>query len=159
MVKIAFELKKRGVDENRRFLFFHAAGTPEFWELADGKLDGAYVWSLFNPKSKNPRWQKLARMYEEKYNSPAASWVIPADYDAVYLIKSCFEDLKITGCPDRLKEERIAIRDWMNNIRDYEFAANIISVVDGEYQAPAWMFTIENNNLSDEGINCGLTWK
>ena len=150
---------KRGVDETRRFLYPHSAGSPEFWELANGKLDGAYIWSLFNPKSTNPQWVKLAKAYEEKYNSAAASWVIPADYDTVYLIKACFEDLKITGDPKKLKEERIAIRDWMNNVKDFKFAANTINITDGEYQAPVWMFTIENNNMGGEPINCGLTWK
>jgi ABC-type branched-subunit amino acid transport system substrate-binding protein len=158
MVKITFELQKRGVKENRRFLYFHGAGTPEFWNLAQGKLDGSYIWSMINPLVANPKWKSLAKAYKEKYGTEAASWVIPADYDAIYLIKACFEDLKITGCPDKLKEERIKIRDWMNNVRNFQFAANTINIVDGEYQAPAWMFNIKNNALS-EPINCGLTWK
>ena len=66
MVKITFELMKRGVTETRRFLYPHSAGSPEFWELADGKLDGAYIWSLFNPKSTNPKWVKLAKAYERE---------------------------------------------------------------------------------------------
>jgi branched-chain amino acid transport system substrate-binding protein len=144
MVKIAFELHKRGVNENRRFLFFHGAGTPEFWKLADGKLDGSYHWTIFNMQAETPKWEKLLGLYrEEKKRMP--SWTVVSCYDELYIIKRCFEDLKITGCPDRLEEERLMIRDYINNIKNFEFATGTFDIINGEKQEGVYMYRIMNN--------------
>jgi hypothetical protein len=67
-------------------------------------------------------------------------------YDELYLIKKCFEDLKITGNPAKLKEERIAIRDYMNNC-SFDSIFGPVKIVDGVRQNPTLIFTIENNKL------------
>jgi branched-chain amino acid transport system substrate-binding protein len=157
MVKIVLELQKRGVKENRRFLFFHGAGTPEFWALGKGYLDGAYQWSIFNSQADSQKWQKLADKFREDFDGEP-NWTVPTDYDSMYLIKKCFEDLKITGCRDKLKEERVKIQKFMNNVDSFEFATMKIKIVDGEYKAPAFLYTIKGDKLENP-INCGFEWK
>ena len=156
MVKIANELQKRGVDENRRFLYFHGAGVPEFWELAEGDLDGAYHWTIFNVESQEERWLNLYEQYKEE-KGPSPSWTVVSCYDEVYLIKKCFEELNITGNPDTLTEERNKIREWFDYVEDFEFATGTFDIIDGEKQEGAYMYTIKDNQAKD-AVTMPFTW-
>ncbi|MDR0708766.1 MAG: ABC transporter substrate-binding protein, partial [Spirochaetaceae bacterium] len=44
----------------------------------------------------------------------------PNYYDAVYMIKRAIEAAGITGDPQKLAAERILIRDYCNEIQDFE---------------------------------------
>ena len=146
IAKIIVELHKRGWTDNSKFLLSQAAPVPELWEIGEGYLDGCYCWMWFDPNSENPRWQTLSKRHEESFGAPASFMMVWKGYDELHLIKKCFEDLKITGNPSKLKQERIAIRDYMN---DCSFVSIFgpVDVVDGVRQNPTLLFTIENNRL------------
>jgi branched-chain amino acid transport system substrate-binding protein len=146
IAKIIVELHKRGWTDNSKFLLSQAAPVPELWQIGKGYLDGSYVWMWFDPNSDNPRWQKLSKRHEESFGAPASFMMVWKGYDELYLIKKCFEDLKITGNPAKLKEERIAIRDYMNNC-SFDSIFGPVKIVDGVRQNPTLIFTIENNKL------------
>jgi hypothetical protein len=51
--------------------------------------------------------------------------------DEVFMIKACFEDCKITGDPAKLKEERLLIRDWFNNVDEFPGVTGPFDIVNG----------------------------
>lgn len=73
-------------------------------------------------------------------------------YDELYLIKRAFEDLKITGDPAKLTEERIAIRDYLNNCRDFDGIFGKVDFIDGIRQNPTFLFKIEDNYIANTTI-------
>ena len=149
IAKIIVELHKRGWTDNSKFLLSQAAPVPELWEIGKGYLDGSYVWMWYDPNSTNPRWQKLSKRHEETFGSPASFMMVWKGYDELYLIKKCFEDLKITGNPSKLKEERVAIKNYMNNC-SFDSIFGHVEVVDGVRLNPTLLFTIENNRLGEK---------
>ncbi|KPJ87779.1 MAG: hypothetical protein AMS17_07570 [Spirochaetes bacterium DG_61] len=149
IAKIIVELHKRGWTDNSKFLLSQAAPVPELWQIGEGYMDGSYVWMWFDPNSKNPRWEKLSKRHEESFGAPASFMMVWKGYDELYLIKKCFEDLKITGNPAKLKEERIAIKNYMNNC-SFESIFGHVKVVDGVRQNPTLLFKIENNRLGEK---------
>ena len=148
IAKIIVELHKRGWTDKSKFLLSQAAPVPELWQIGEGYLDDCYVWMWYDPNSTNPRWQNLSKRHEESFGSPASFMMVWKGYDELYIIKKCFEDLKITGNPAKLKEERIAIKDYMNNC-SFESIFGHVKIVDGVRLNPTLLFTIENNRLGE----------
>ncbi|KPJ87977.1 MAG: hypothetical protein AMS17_06940 [Spirochaetes bacterium DG_61] len=149
IAKIIVELHKRGWTDNSKLLLSQAAPVPELWQIGKGYLDGCYVWMWFDPNSDNPRWQKLSMRHEESFGAPASFMMVWKGYDELYLIKKCFEDLKITGDPAKRKEEMIAIKNYMNNC-SFDSIFGPVKIVDGVRQNPTLLFTIENNRLGEK---------
>ena len=95
------------------------------------------------------RWQNLSKRHEETFGEPASYMMVWKGYDELYLIKKCFEDLKITGNPAKLKEERIAIRDYMNNIKGFDGIWGTVDFIDGVRQTPTLLFEFVNDRLAN----------
>jgi len=149
IAKIIIELQKRGWTDNRKFLLSQAAPVPALYEIGKGHLDGAYCWMWFDPNSKSPRWQELSKAHEETFGEPASFMMVWKGYDELFLIKKCFEDLKITGDPAKLKEERIAIRNYMNNCKGFDGIWGKVDFVDGVRQTPTLLFEFVNDKLAN----------
>jgi hypothetical protein len=69
-------------------------------------------------------------------------------YDAVLFFKQCVEDLKLTGDPAKLAEERLALRDWFNNPpNDGKVMGSFgeTRVVNGLRMDPAFLFTVHED--------------
>jgi branched-chain amino acid transport system substrate-binding protein len=152
IAKIIVELHKRGWTNNARLLLSQAAPVPALWEIGKGYLDGAYVWLWFDPNSDAPRWQELSKRHQQSFGAPASFMMVWKGYDELFLIKKTFEDLKITGDPARLKAERIAIRDYMNNCKGFEGIFGTVDFVNGVRQTPTLLFKIENNQLGSKVV-------
>lgn len=152
MAKIIIELNKRGWKDNNRILLSQAALDPTLWSVGEGYLEGVYAWTWYNPVSDNPSWQKLSKRHEETFGVPASFMMVWKGYDELYLIKRAFEDLKITGDPAKLTQERIAIRDYLNNCRDFDGIFGKVDFIDGIRQNPTFLFKIEDNYIANTTI-------
>jgi len=144
IARTIIELNRRGWTDNSKNLLFECAPTPELWEIGEGYLDGCYAWVFYNVENENPKWQELLTKFHEEFGDIEPSFCVYGGYDEVMLAKQCFEELKITGDPARLAEERLAIRDYMRNCT-FDSIFGPVDIVDGIKMEPAWLFEVVDN--------------
>jgi branched-chain amino acid transport system substrate-binding protein len=117
---IIAELKARGWDKMSNLLIFSSADTPELYSVGGSSINGAMIYNFVDPNLSNPRWEAFRAAYKAAYNGSEPPSLSPNYYDAVYMIKRAIEATGITGRPDKLAEERLLLRDYCNEIRDFE---------------------------------------
>ena len=138
------ELHRRGWTDNSKNLLFESAIGTDLWEIGKGYLDGCRIWIFYNDQHESPIWQDMVSGFQEEYGS-IPSFMTYGGFDEVYETYQCFEALKITGDPARSREERIAIRDWLNNPTpdgEIDTCFGTSRIVNGLRLDPAWLFTI-----------------
>jgi branched-chain amino acid transport system substrate-binding protein len=145
--KLIIELDKRGVKDKRRILMFGSADDPELYAIGKGYLDGAYMWTYFNQFYEGEEWQRLLKAYQaahpDKPEPNLALWML---YDEVKMVVKAIEDLKLTGDPAKLAEERAAIRDYCINQKGFPFVIpGPCDVINGIKQQTISFNKIENN--------------
>ena len=140
------ELRLRGWTDNSKNCLFECAICPDLWEMPEESLNGCWAWNFFNPNADMPRAQQLLADYRAKFDIEP-SFHPYKGYDAVMLTKQCFEDLKITGDPARLVEERQAISDYMADCT-FNSIFGPRDIVNYTIEEPAWLFVIEGNKLT-----------
>ena len=137
-------MDKRGFTDKEHILIFITADAPELYEVGGEFLNGCYVWNIDNPFVDNPRWLDLVETYKAERPDPGIpSWNVPMSYDAVWLIAEAIENCKITGDPAKLKEERIAIRDYCYNCT-FDGVQYPRTIVDGYPEPLVFLFQIQN---------------
>jgi hypothetical protein len=124
------EMLNRGLEDKTKVCIGWHMDTPDWWEITRGNMEGVYCINPLNVMAATPRWEAFSKWKKETHDVDAYAWNAP-EIDEVYMIKQCFEDIKITGDPAKLKEERIAIRDYMNNISDFEGVMGNFNIVNG----------------------------
>jgi branched-chain amino acid transport system substrate-binding protein len=142
--KILKELEKRGVSDKGKIMLFNTADAPALYEIAGETLNGAYLWSLVNLKSKNPRWQKFAKSYSDYFNGTQPSFGSPMIYDMVYLTAEAIDKTGVTGDPKKLKEERLKIAEYMRNYKGFKGILYDYDIINGFARAPSTLFRFEN---------------
>lgn len=149
--KVLVELRKRGLEDNTRIMLGLGQITPDLWELNAGQMEGAYSVDEFNLLCKNPRWLAFNEWMKATNDMPAFVWQSPM-VDEIYLIKAAIEDLKITGDPAKLTEERIAIRDYCNNVKDFPGVMGPLDAVDGVRIGTPYLCQCSNDQFLPIGI-------
>lgn len=144
--KLIIEWDRRGFKDTEHILIFRFTDTAQLYEAGEGYLDGCYISGVSNPQSDNPAWIDLAARYAVDNPDPGIpSWNVPLKYDDILLIAQAIEETKATGCPDKLQEERLAIREYIRNVKDFEGIQFNRSFTDGIAEANVFLFQIENN--------------
>jgi branched-chain amino acid transport system substrate-binding protein len=138
------ELVQRGVKDPGKIFVHMTAITPTFFEIGKGYLDGIFTENSTTFKF-GPGWQRLVKLYADEHGGKLPSPLTWAYYDAVYMIKACFEREGITGDPAKLKQERIKIKDYMINQKDFPGCKFPFSVVNGMGMIPQYLFRVQNN--------------
>ena len=69
-------------------------------------------------------------------------------YDALFMIKDAIEDTGVTGDPAKLAEERLKIRDYVQNVNDFEGLTGTWDVVDGYGYPPMFLFEIQDGDTT-----------
>jgi branched-chain amino acid transport system substrate-binding protein len=77
------------------------------------------IYNYVDPNLSTPRWNAFREAYKRDFGIEPPS-LSTNYYDAVYMIKRAIEATGITGDPKKLKQERLLIRDYCNEIRDFE---------------------------------------
>lgn len=144
--KIVVELRNRGVEEGRRITASFSSYSVNTFEVAGDALDGTYIWNKMNPDYEGEEWQALVEAYQQDFDgeSPVVN-PVPDFYNALMAIKQCYEELGITGNPDKAEEEKQLIAEWLNNSPVIEGIQGEFQWVDGKKEAPVYFFQMEGN--------------
>jgi branched-chain amino acid transport system substrate-binding protein len=142
--KLIIELEARGMTDKGKIMVF-AAGEPNLFEVGEGYLDGVYLQSYYWPQTPLPRWQALLEKWYAENPGIDPVFTMHDGYDQIYLFKAAIENCKITGDPAKLAEERLLLRDYIRNVKDFPFVMGTSSVYDGVKRTTQYLFVIENN--------------
>ena len=150
IAKIIIALQDRGWDNNNAMLLSQAAPVPDLWTIGEGHLEGVYCWMWYDVNSDSPKWQNIVEEHQKSFGEPATFMMVWKGYDELYMMKDAIETLKITGDPAKLAEERIAIRDYLNDLKDFDGVFGPVDFTDGVRENAILLFKIENNLLSNK---------
>ncbi len=145
VAKLILELQSRGWKDNGRLLVFSSADDGALYTTGGKNIDGVMIYNYVDPNLNTPRWQAFRKAFKADHNGMEPFSLSPNYYDAVYMIKRAIEETGITGDPSKLKEERIKIRDYCNNIKDFKGLMFNWTNKNGVPQdKPLFLFKIEN---------------
>jgi branched-chain amino acid transport system substrate-binding protein len=117
---IITELKSRGWTDMGRLLIFSSGDDASLYTVGGSSINGAMIYNYVDPNLNTPRWNAFREAYKKDYNGIEPPSLSPNYYDALYMIKQAIEATGVTGDPKKLKQERILIRDYCNEIKDFE---------------------------------------
>jgi ABC-type branched-subunit amino acid transport system substrate-binding protein len=140
---------ERGMTEGSRILNSFVALGGAFFELGAGYTEDTYVWDNINYTSTDPTWLAFVSAYgaEHDGNRP---WT-PATYgfcECVLAFQAAVENTNVTGAPDKLAEERQAIRDYLWNAKNIpDMTGSTWGYVNGAKTKDLFMYQIQDNDL------------
>ncbi len=118
--KIIKALKGRGWAEMSKILIFNSADEPALYTTGGDALNGTLIYNFTNPLLDTPRWNAFEKAYEEDHDGMSPPSLSTHYYDAVYMIAEAIENTGITGDPAALAEERVKIRDYCRDVKNFE---------------------------------------
>jgi branched-chain amino acid transport system substrate-binding protein len=149
--KIAIELDKRGLKDHGKVMFFGTDDDPALFSTGGATIDGMYLYSNINQDSTEPRWQNLKKLYKEKTGIDRAGISVECFYDTLYLYKMGIEASGVTGDPAKLKEERLVLRDWFQNVKGFQSLMGPMDFVNGFAIRPVYLLQIKNGSTETVG--------
>jgi len=120
VAKIIIELKNRGWKDMAKLLVFSSADDASLYAAGGDKIEGIMIYNYSDPGLSNPRWDAFRQAFKDEHNGMEPFSLSPNYYDAVYMIKAAIEATGITGDPAKLAEERIKLRDYVNDIQNFQ---------------------------------------
>jgi len=145
VAKIILELQSRGWEDNSKLLVFSSADDGALYTTGGDNLNGVMIYNYVDPGLDTPRWQEFREAFKADHEGMEPFSLSPNYYDAVYMIKEAIENTGVTGDPSKLKEERILIRDYCNNVQNFQGLFFDWSNKDGvPLDKPLFLFQIEN---------------
>ncbi|GHT86444.1 branched-chain amino acid ABC transporter substrate-binding protein [Spirochaetia bacterium] len=117
---IIAELKTRGWNNMGSLLVFSSGDDAPLYTVGGSTINGIMIYNHTDPALSNPRWDAFREAFKQEYKGIEPFSLVTNYYDAVYMIKRAIEANSITGDPKKLAAERILIRDYCNEIRDFE---------------------------------------
>ncbi|MCF7928795.1 MAG: ABC transporter substrate-binding protein [Spirochaetales bacterium] len=147
IAKIIIELKSRGWEDLNNLLVFNSGDAPELYTTGGKQINGTMIYNYTNDALDTPRWNAYKKAYMEDHDGTRPPALSTHYYDAVYMIKEAIEETGVTGDPDKLKEERIKIRDYCNNVKNFEGIQFTWSMSDGvPTDKPLFLFEIQDGD-------------
>ena len=119
VAKIIIELKNRGWEDMSKLLVFSSADDAPLYTTGGDKIDGVMVYNYSDPSLSTDRWNAFRQAFKDDHDGKEPFSLSPNYYDAVYMIKRAIEDTGITGDPAKIEEERIKLRDYVNDIQNF----------------------------------------
>ena len=144
-IAIGKELYNRGITEGTGLLGTFACTGPELFTVGKGFLENCYTQENHNPVDPNPAWQKVMAAYDKEFPGQVPPATVLEFYDAVYLVKQAIEELKITGDPKKLDEERAAMSEYLYNTGEIQGLQYPYKMVNGDKIAPVFLLQIKDN--------------
>jgi branched-chain amino acid transport system substrate-binding protein len=146
--KLAIEFKNRGMTEGKRLYAPFAVFGSELLNLAQGSLEGAYIWNKMDVASQAPGWLKLREAYKADYSGQEVSIItVLAYYDMMMAVKQIYEEQGITGDPAKLAEERQMIADAFADGAIYEGLQFQWHWENGELKSGAFLFQVQGDKF------------
>ncbi len=139
-------LYERGMTEGRRIVSGGACISVTFFEIGAGYSEDTYVWNSYDMDYQGDIWQTYVEAYKADHDGGLPYSIAIGDYyEAVYAIKTAIENLGITGDPDKLAEERLAIKDYLRDSDGIPGLQGEWGYTDGLKDSPLYMFQIKDN--------------
>jgi branched-chain amino acid transport system substrate-binding protein len=143
--QIIKELKSRGWNKWDNILIFSSADDADLYATGGKDLNGVQIYNYINPNIDTPRWNAFATAYAADHKGDQPASLSPNYYDAVYMIKAAIEATKATGSPTKLKAERKAIADYLQNIKGFHGIMFDWDMKDGvPTNKPTFIFKIQD---------------
>ena len=140
------QLALRGFAGGERIMIQSCATGPELFSIAEGYLEGCYIWNSFDPDSTAPLWVEVKDAYEADVGAEANVITFLA-YDMTLYLIGCLEQSGVTGDPAKLEEERAMVRTWCHNQKDFHWCQDVADVVDGDKDVTMYIMQVENNKM------------
>jgi branched-chain amino acid transport system substrate-binding protein len=141
-------LYERGMTEGSRIISGGVSLSAIFLEMGAGYLEDTWVWNSYDMDYQGDRWQAYVEAYKTDHDGGLPYNIAVGDYyEAVYAIKTAIETLGITGDPNKLVEERLAIRDYLRNADGIPGLQGEWGYKDGLKSSHLYMFQIKNNEV------------
>ena len=103
-----------------KMLVFSSADDAALYTTGGDKINGVMIYNYNDPNLDTQRWNDFRQAFKDDHDGIEPFSLSPNYYDAVYMIKSAIEATGVTGDPKKLAEERIKIRDYCNDISNFE---------------------------------------
>jgi branched-chain amino acid transport system substrate-binding protein len=149
--RIVSELDRRGFKKKERIIGHPASKDPVLFTMsgsAGNLMDGMYLEDGAPPVD-TPLQKNLLERFRKVEGQQKATFLHWGNsfYVGVYLIKDAIEKTGVTGDPAKLKEERIKIRDYINNVKNFDskLYGPISALPDGSFEAPYYLYQIKDN--------------
>jgi branched-chain amino acid transport system substrate-binding protein len=145
VAKIIIELKNRGWKDMKKLLVFSSADDAALYTTGGKNINGVMIYNYNDPNLDTPRWNEFRQAFKNDHDGIEPFSLSPNYYDSVYMIKRAIEETGITGDPKKLAEERVMLRDYCNDIKNFEGLQYSWSNKGG-YPAdkPLFLFEIQN---------------
>jgi branched-chain amino acid transport system substrate-binding protein len=119
------ELRKLGVTDSKTIVTNCYAFSDSFFQQGGQDLDGTYVIDTYDPgyaggPDGGAAWRKFLEEYRTQVNAYYPNNTTRFMYDFPWMLKNAIEQLKITGDPAKITQERKAIRDWLYSLKDWQ---------------------------------------
>lgn len=122
------ELRKRGVEEGRRFTASFASYESDMIEKNQEALIDTYIWNKFDAEFEGDQWKELVENYKKEHNGKEPDSSVVSDmYNAIMAVKQCIEELELRTEPQNLEQERQQIAEWFYN-------SPVLQGIQGDYQ-------------------------
>ncbi len=118
--KIIKALKARGWEDMEKILIFNSADDAALYTTGGDALNGTMIYNYIDSTLDTPRWNAYKEAYMEDHDGMSPPSLSTHYYDAVYMIKEAIENTGITGDPAKLQEERKKIRDYCEDVKNFE---------------------------------------
>ena len=142
---IIAELKTRGWNNMNSLLVSSSGDDASLYTIGGSNLNGIMIYNYADPALSTPRWNAFREAFKKEYNGIEPFSLSTNYYDAVYMIKRAIEATGISGDPKKLAAERVLIRDYCNEIQDFEGIQFTWSNVRGyPRDKPVYLFEIRD---------------
>ena len=145
--KMIKELNNRNFDMTNVLCGSEAVSTKTFLEETAGSNEGVY--STASPDYEpTPMFANYNSRYRASHGGVGLHSMAYAHGDMLLMIKKHFEQLKITGDPAKLKEERNKIKDMAFNQSKFEGIQATYRVVKGiAHDMPVYLFQVQDGKF------------
>jgi branched-chain amino acid transport system substrate-binding protein len=131
-VGVLKELKR--TQSKAAILITQSAFTPLVMAAGPEALEGVYRYTEFDPTSStDARVQAFIETFKSRNNGRAPTQLATQTYDLLFLIKYLVEQVKATGAPNKLGDERDAFTQKLAALKDWPSISGPMSIVAGGY--------------------------
>jgi branched-chain amino acid transport system substrate-binding protein len=124
IARIVQQAEEVGIPARVRRVAASAAGNAPVPELAGDSVKGLVFAAAFNCKDDRPVAQAFVKLVSEKYKVACPDHDFSQAYETAQLVKLAIKNAKLKLTSASLKEDRLAIRDALTSIQNYNGLAS-----------------------------------
>lgn len=114
-------------------LVTQAGYTNAVLKMDPSLLEGTYFYTEFDAGNPDPRAQAFVKEFKALRNNATPTQLAAQAYDSLQLVKYAMEQAKVTGSSDKRSAERTAVRDALQNVKDWSGITGKTTITDKGY--------------------------